>query len=55
MNSDDMFNAVLDEYERVTSRKINYSESWISKLDGEYPTETRDLEVTCGYSNTNSW
>ncbi|BCZ39799.1 hypothetical protein SMGES_11250 [Serratia marcescens] len=36
MNTDYMFNAVLDEAERVSSGEINYSESWISKLDGDY-------------------
>ncbi|CAI2080778.1 Uncharacterised protein [Serratia ficaria] len=48
MSADEMFNSVIDEAERVTSGKVKYSESWISKLDGEYSSETTNPEVSSG-------
>lgn len=48
MSADEMFDAVLDEAELVTSGKVKYSESWISELDGEYPGKITNPEVKGG-------
>lgn len=36
MIADEMFDAVMDEADRVADGKVKYSESWIGKLDGKY-------------------
>lgn len=48
MSSDEMFDAVMDEAEMVSNGSVKYSESWISKLDGNY--EQRTHSETSAYT-----